>query len=681
MKLDECVTQWNPEKLYAPFFPSIQRSLSGKSRTAESFQDYIYTCYMCFRKSESTGFPKKSNVDFLTDSSKNIYFLWIALFGEIFQLISEVQEPKDFPGKFQDLLKNNNVVFESYETVLSKADVHIGDYQTLEPAMTQYLTDKFECCKEKLQKKVDIKLGDVTYNSTTRVLIEIDEGSSLTKAKSGVYTHFELIRYACRALPKNCNVCVNITDTTSTVANFWKPSGADKSLRIARGHLELPAPFVAFNTCDVLEKVPLTMEESISEEIFLSQGYPYWKLLLENQMTFESIFNIAIAKIAGGVSLDFIQKIKEYSTCQFLAIVGSRLCMAVNPSSENAEELVSSHLKTLMYADNKNSIKIWADYVSEPIVCEAAAHLMYDYGILSRSAIIKQFENLFKHAVLDKGEIGELVGRFILLMAWDDACFSRLDSNRTSLKKCKEYDVGKYTRNDSCCLHPWGDLNDRSFKKQRLRQSSSDLRLWDDNSRKMFMSQLSSDEKRGMFFPPMRLWFFLLHLFGSSVLQKLVEENSNVVNILNGFVRINQFIRITYNPTLDDLVAFFKRGIAVISKNNAPGDDFKIPVFVGNWEETLSVNKFCVILIQIRNVSGKDSKLGDSKGYKLSPGYCGMQDYPSGRAYLGLYLNLGSKEVDSTVEATNERHLRSRRLGGDCKIINIGIENGIIVNL
>ena len=110
------------------------------------------------------------------------------------------------------------------------------------------------------------------------------------------------------------------------------------------------------------------------------------------------------------------------------AILDSRIMISYEPNREAAHkfqfDLVSSHMRTVFSVPQDREY-LRSGYPSEPILAEAAARQMHTWRRSTEQesadpALLILMENM-QNDILDRGEIGEVVGRMLLTLARDRA--------------------------------------------------------------------------------------------------------------------------------------------------------------------------------------------------------------------------------------------------------------------
>ncbi|KAI0654604.1 hypothetical protein C8Q70DRAFT_1086808 [Cubamyces menziesii] len=120
------------------------------------------------------------------------------------------------------------------------------------------------------------------------------------------------------------------------------------------------------------------------------------------------------------------------------AVLDVRIMLSFEPSREAAhrheEQLVASHMR-IAYSVPKDRIYLRSGYSSEPILAEAAARQLHEWrrqclGLEPSATGLNILRKTFDHDLLSRGEVGEVIGRLLLMLARDSAtCATSSDSD------------------------------------------------------------------------------------------------------------------------------------------------------------------------------------------------------------------------------------------------------------
>jgi hypothetical protein len=257
-------------------------------------------------------------------------------------------------------------------------------------------------------------------NDQKMFILFLDEANNLgglsTKASDEKWRAFKLFR---RALKAYTGVFCVMLGTNSKLSNFQPMRQKDPSSRASTQ--DLFRPFIIGGTRDIHVKSPMLERDGSLVELF-RLGRPLWNSYVAPE-SLGAVVRFAEEKLLGGLQQPV------YTDAETLAIASVRLGLNVGPATELAHELVAGHMATLFAVDSSRQLLLTA-YPPEPVLCEAAARLWNTAfasesrgrggGIYWQTAILPTLVHL-KHGTTSLGYTGELVARFLLLLAVDRA--------------------------------------------------------------------------------------------------------------------------------------------------------------------------------------------------------------------------------------------------------------------
>jgi hypothetical protein len=274
-----------------------------------------------------------------------------------------------------------------------------------------------------LWKKVEQTFRNMTdvpekCNDQKMFILFLDEANNLgglsTKVSDDKWRAFKLFR---RALKAYTGVFCVMLGTNSKLSNFQPIRQKDPSNRALTQ--DLFRPFIIGGTRDIHVKSPILERDASLVELF-RLGRPLWNSYVTPE-SLGAVVKFAEEKLLGGLQQPV------YTDAETLAIASVRLCLNVGPATELAHELVAGYMATLFAVDTSRQLLLTA-YPPEPVLCEAAARLWNTAfasesrgrggGIYWQTAILPTLVHL-KHGTTSLGYTGELVARFLLLLAVD----------------------------------------------------------------------------------------------------------------------------------------------------------------------------------------------------------------------------------------------------------------------
>ena len=259
-----------------------------------------------------------------------------------------------------------------------------------------------------------------------------------------------------------------------------------------------------------------------------------------------------------------------------MAVLGVRTCIDVVPQCQLSHDLVSQHMRTLLYvAPDRESIL--TGYFSEPVLVQAAAQVTNLADSNKRwSMLLKPLVHCLRNGMVNAGFRGELVARILLLLAWDK-CFSCMD-------------------------------------------------------------KLVS----GTFLQAIKLKDFLDSLLNLDTEMQATLKTAFDSPDKTAWVRCTHFVKVDYVPTASQLLALFKRGAAVISKELQTGVDLVLPViFCENSETILLDSMVSGVFVQVKNRRDGDSGYPGTATTHLTPMATGVK-ISDRLPFLSLYMSIGA---------------------------------------
>lgn len=223
-----------------------------------------------------------------------------------------------------------------------------------------------------------------------------------------------------------------LMDTKASVGFFHPPPQNIPSLRLRRGLKRLMKPFigVGFDQNAIYPggvHMTTTIGELQSVEHLATYGRPLWNAQFREGED-DQLIDLAICKLANG---PFDCGNKHH----VLAVLSQRVCLDLVMFSAEAVQLadysVENHMR-LLVGYTENGHKFFTKSPSEPILALAAAELLYSPPDLAETttasytaalgAALKTLNmSLCGVGLVDKGLLGELAGRILLLFARDMA--------------------------------------------------------------------------------------------------------------------------------------------------------------------------------------------------------------------------------------------------------------------
>jgi hypothetical protein len=252
------------------------------------------------------------------------------------------------------------------------------------------------------------------------------------------------------------------------------------------------------------------------EEILKLQalyGRPAWNLTIRNF----NVIEVGMSKLLGGIDFRNLVKLSQE---QYLAILHCRFNLTISAVSELSVNLTARYCSTCL-SIQANNTEVYQMYCPDPVLFEAAAHLMHEKFFKLEDAL-KMLYQFIRKGVVDAGFRGELTAKLLLQLGMD------------------------------CAL-----------------QSSANQSPEDAGKKNVFSKFISVKQ-------------FLKSTFGDSPLSIIGKQGdeAQVDRLLNGKLFFNAFYYCSYKPDRKDLMVFLSKGLAVICQNGYQSTDFIIPVLI-----------------------------------------------------------------------------------------------------
>ena len=472
--LTENMKLWvrRPTDFNAPYTSVVNASMTGKSRLIKEIAMKIPTIYICLRE-QNDGYPTACpkdianiftspyyNPDISSESNEdNIVRLFLAFFYALLNHFSEWCQKYDAknPAQLAELRKQlwlalaepnksgsesnsfwEEVGRDTRNTYSKKNEFGIPQllekmeeiWTTLKPFLTYTVNGKTE------------SLLLIVWDEA-RILVNTNVGGQ--PADISLASVFRLLRRALRRMGRYGNPPVFrifslFSDTSSRLGNFQPRNDTDSSrapIKVPGGPLMF-RPIVLMPSLDAAARsIAITCNpikvKGVSRLIRL--GRVAWHMM-KKKKTPVDLLELAVSKLyrtaREELSKLFASESLDDTKLKMLACLGPRLAIQVGPYVTATKELVASHMMTLERV-GENHDHLEARYLSEPILCEAAAEGTATYGWTKPlEALVSEM----RHGIVDKGYRGEFITKVLLCMAVEDVQ-RRVWENSTSHKGWK----------------------------------------------------------------------------------------------------------------------------------------------------------------------------------------------------------------------------------------------------
>ncbi|KAF8903072.1 hypothetical protein CPB84DRAFT_1845911 [Gymnopilus junonius] len=266
-----------------------------------------------------------------------------------------------------------------------------------------------------------------------KVIVYFDEAHSLTKETPRTGDGKTLYDYLCSCLNEflGLPMFAIFLSTNSSLAQFAAPPAFAKSARIRQGAAVTHAPITEtpFDCYPDFKVKPgeLTVKD-ISEIKFMAKfGRPlFWTFLrgagVKVDKFTERALELARAKL---ICYDYINaNIADMPRAALMAVLDVQYSLDFEPRREKVQMqeagLVESHMR-VAYSIPSHREYLRSGYPSEPLLAEAAAEQLWTWRGKNPFVAVEKLTDILDTGLLDRGELGELTGRQILLDAYHRA--------------------------------------------------------------------------------------------------------------------------------------------------------------------------------------------------------------------------------------------------------------------
>ncbi|KAF5373422.1 hypothetical protein D9615_009451 [Tricholomella constricta] len=329
--------------------------------------------------------------------------------------ITDAKQPsKNLPEiqkRHEDLLAEHRKEGEGYE------DPVIETAAESARLALQQLLSKLRVPDESKSIKLIIYFDEA--HPLTKVVIQNDDGKTLYDFLCSYLNEF-------LSLP----VVFIFLSTNSSLAYFAAPKALARSARIRGGAATTHAPITEtpFDCCgDLVVKPGELLIKDISTIPFMAKfGRPlFWTMLRgagRNKPAFHrEVLGLARAKLVSDANIDSSVDILLASK---LAVLDLQLSLDFEPRREKVQiqeaGLVESHMR-FAYSIPGHREYLRSGYPSEPLLAEAAAQQLWNWRMKRPFVVVETLTDVLDDGLLDRGELGELTGRQLLLDAYHRA--------------------------------------------------------------------------------------------------------------------------------------------------------------------------------------------------------------------------------------------------------------------
>ncbi|KAG9318017.1 hypothetical protein JVU11DRAFT_80 [Chiua virens] len=407
----------HPRRYYAKFCSIVQSSGCGKTRLMLELGTKKNVCvlYMNIRSPEDTqGHPPRDSIpaDILTarcNTEQEYSIRYRAFFAAVFKVLGRLPWTLDWREKMRDI---GNIARTEFFLQLE------DEFDKVRTEMSS--SSPTRIMKEYYEKMVTERMTSLSAGQNKpRLVIALDEAHVLHEHRiSGSALATVLLRAIKEYSELPHPVWVVFASTTSRAAHFASPQTLYPSQRVAiEGQLLFP-PFTQLGWDQHAPSLEDALQDDVATgEHIIKYGRPLWMSLSENSNTsLSGILDLAGEKLCGVGIAAFDLQLDH----QAFAVLAQRFGLDITFGHRNAvryvEDLVASHLRVCIKT-TEDRVWSYTTYPSEPILSCAAANVLHsdDNLVSALNSLVK----MAKNSVVNVGDIGELVSRFLWLLAKD----------------------------------------------------------------------------------------------------------------------------------------------------------------------------------------------------------------------------------------------------------------------
>jgi hypothetical protein len=177
-------------------------------------------------------------------------------------------------------------------------------------------------------------------------------------------------------------------------------------------------PFYKFSTMDIHALSDYT--DPFAPERLAVLGCLLWHTVTYEMHTFNATMMVQFTKeklmCSNGKPLSVLLKHEQEAARFMAAILGIHVDLEIQ-NADLAKDLVASHMCILSYLSS-DCLLVFTEYLSEPILAEAAAQLMESHEYTLCVNLVAMIHN----AHVAAGDVGQLIAELILLCTFNIAC-------------------------------------------------------------------------------------------------------------------------------------------------------------------------------------------------------------------------------------------------------------------
>lgn len=633
-------TSWN-----APYTSIVNSSMTGKSRCHKQMALYDPVIFFCLRPAGHSGYPRAA-LPWVQQAIENpfsitgdyargklsleerkkiehqgvighLHFFRFVLKRLLNLVQSQTWRVKTKQQKRVDLwylfaepdakLEGDRDMSDEAEGFWDLVQKDLAKVVQTEATETTALDDM-----EKTSKSLIYHLCDSELNTEQVILLIFDEARNLTlhncdgkepHESNAKISQFGLLHRSLRKMGKqNIRIFTLLTDTSSRLANF-QPANDHDSDRANPDPSEIIHMFPTLCQMPTIDLAARDLQATCNPtdvqnvKRLMKFGRVGFSVMGQNDNTAEWMLSFATFKLTR-IRSDEIdsglytpaEKEKEKTLDRnFVALLGPRLALQVGSFSQDARELVASHMMYLEHVGDDQH-QLFTRYLSEPILSEASSQVTAKYGwALPLDRLLYKIQ----HGVVDGGFRGEFVTKALLCIACEDAQRALRDAweNEPDERELPEPDPGNSTENSDSWKYST-PVTVRQFLNSLFQLPRKDLKRNHDSDGGQKVRTEPAKEMEDCV--PRANDSFTENFLRTELespsrdTEHIWDKKDAIRDFLDGMIFFNHWIRTKEVLRPSVLVKAWNRNAALMCKDGATGIDFVIPV-IRNWSQEIKV--------------------------------------------------------------------------------------------
>ncbi|KAK7453180.1 hypothetical protein VKT23_011862 [Stygiomarasmius scandens] len=427
--LTDCHQRFATGSFYARFLSICNSSGTGKTRAILELRNFdIPVLYINMRpSSDRENFPPSDN-DMVWlfwpgsySSADDYYHACLKIFCAVFELLG-----LEFSKPDQNL---DEMISSWNEKYTEDVSINNGNRPEFFKKVRNLFGQMRGNCSDSKRRLLEAykRLCQHLKSPGRFLVLALDESHVITQAKGIGYSPSYVLGRAIADFTSRMNgpaVWVLFCSTNSEIAHFVAPAPFYNSAGVAEDGQLLFAPF-SYLEWDVYAECGDELDVlSVGEfKTMICFGRPLWKSVLKLHTDPSSMTEYALDKLLSPQG--------EYGPGEraCLALLSQRFALDIALDDYHAESFVingiASHMRYLV-STSENCMRQYSIYPSEPVLSHAAAVYMYQSPD-NLNNLLSTLRRQISSGLIQAGELGELLGRLLILISRDFAAIRVYD--------------------------------------------------------------------------------------------------------------------------------------------------------------------------------------------------------------------------------------------------------------